>query len=133
MIMSFFHLYNVDIYLLITRILLCFYPPFNFARIFTFIAAKSGKHMNWHLGMWQAGAGFGWSDLIHDRRGHRSGFSYYVPSPLLLFGYLLIDILIYAASIWYYDNVIFKKKPFYFFLKPCLCCKRRRRLTRYTA
>jgi hypothetical protein len=108
-IMSYFHLYDVDIYLLIARVTLILYPPFNFARIFTKIARYSGKHMDFHQGRWVAGRGFQWSDLIHYKTGHRGEFHYFVPSAIHCFGYLIFDMLFFAFMIWYFDHVRFKQ------------------------
>jgi ABC-type multidrug transport system ATPase subunit len=59
--------------------------------------------MDWHKGMWVSGRGFDWTDLKHYKSGHRGEFHFFIPSPLMLFGYLLFDMLAYAFLIWYFD------------------------------
>lgn len=111
-----------------------FYPPFTFSLIFGIIVRRSTYHFDDNAQQFVEGTGFGWGDLFISESGEFSqGDSYESPMPITIFGILVLDMVICAFLIWYFDHVISSNRGtnerFYFFLTPsyweACCCKKK--------
>ncbi len=92
------------------------YPPTNFAKIFSDVAALSGNHVDGGSGYIVAGKGFFWADLFKQPKPIYLGQSiFYGPAPyqsLLLLGY---NVVVWGLLAWYFNNVLGEgARPYYF-------------------
>ena len=99
-------------------IILCFYPPFDFAKIFSDISYKSLPEYNKFTRKYTPGPGFQWSDLY----GENEYFDLTSPPTANSF-YILLGLSAgFLIIAWYLDNVLpgatgISRKP-WFFLMP---------------
>ena len=115
-----------------------FYPPFNFAKIFsdvTFstlvfflilraqqlfqIARLSSSTIDFRAGKITQGPGFFWSDLYKEQKTAKVfGIDLVSPPPIEAIYYLLMDTVFFLILAWYLDNVIpgehGSPRPWYF-------------------
>jgi hypothetical protein len=105
------------------RGLMEFYPAYHYSKIFADITMYSGGQFDQSQNRWVEGRGFTMADLYHPRTGKIPfvELEYYVPPPEEYFWKLVMTIIFYWFSTWYFDNVIAANrgtsKSFYFFLE----------------
>jgi ABC-type multidrug transport system fused ATPase/permease subunit len=99
-----------------------FYPPFNFAKVYSDIAALSSNTIDLAEGKIVEGPGFFWADLYKVRTIPKF-FTFpdiEVPPPINSIYYLLMNFALFTFLTWYLDNVLpgehGSPRPFYFFL-----------------
>eukprot|EP01091_Cochliopodium_minus_P001939 TRINITY_DN1188_c0_g2_i2.p1 TRINITY_DN1188_c0_g2~~TRINITY_DN1188_c0_g2_i2.p1 ORF type:complete len:1683 (-),score=415.80 TRINITY_DN1188_c0_g2_i2:354-4655(-) len=84
------------------RYILQFYPPFNFAKLYTDIAYLAGSTVSYETGQIIKGEGFKWGDLF--KSIYINSVRATSPPPYQSLLYLLMNILIFWILTWYLDN-----------------------------
>lgn len=105
-LMKLFHIEGLPNWVYWVRVVFSYYPPFNFSKIFSDIAAKAGSTPNYHERKWQTGPGYYWDDFFMERSGWMFGGKYVVPSSFDTLLDLLWNCFILMVFTWYFDHII---------------------------
>ena len=107
---------QVPAWVIFLRWIFILYPPFNFAKIYSDIAFKSGNRVDAARGQVLQGPGFGWKDLFDSRKidlGSLGEFD--IPPPYQALLFLLFNVAIWGLGSWYFNNVLGEgARPWYF-------------------
>lgn len=105
------------------------YPPFNYSKIYSDIALKSGYHYDMIQNMNVRGPGYKWHDFFLRAKGSLfNGGNFEMPSSFSTLMVMLADLAIYIIITWYFDHVVesnrgVASKPYFIFT--FLCRKKR--------
>lgn len=106
MLMKLFHVEDLPYWVPWVRIAFCYYPPFNFSRIYADIAATAGSTPNFDEKIWDEGLEYTWDNFFDERTGMLYGNKYRIPSSFESFQNLLWNGLILLVLTWYFDHVV---------------------------
>ena len=106
LLMKLFHIVDLPDWVPWVRLVFSYYPPYNFSKIYSDIAFRSGTIPNYAEKVWEKGPGYFWSNFFENREGYVQGYFYSVPPSYLTMQDLAWNFVTFLVLTWYLDHVI---------------------------
>lgn len=100
------------------RLVLAFYPPFNFATAFFEVSRRSSSHPLYAERRWEAGESYEWRHFFEGQDGWLQGHHYTTPSLYFSLWNMGVNIVVFGLLAWVCDHIVASNRgvsePFYF-------------------